>query len=64
MHKQVNKPYITLNPETYISIRQQELRTSKRFGYKFYCEELCSKTQIQIQLQKHDIFQPNAETIK
>ena len=24
----------------YITIRQQELRTSKRIGYKFYCEEL------------------------
>ena len=28
-HLQVNKPYITLNSETYISIRQQELRTYK-----------------------------------
>ena len=26
--------------ETYISLRQQELRTCKRTGYKFYCEEL------------------------
>ena len=24
----------------YISLRQQELRTSKRIGYEFYCEEL------------------------
>ena len=44
-HLQVNKPYIVLNSETYISIRQQELRTLKRIGYKFYCEELfCGKT--------------------
>ena len=28
-HLQVNKPYIALNSETYISIRQQELRTCK-----------------------------------
>ena len=28
-HLQVNKPYIALNSETYISIRQQELRTLK-----------------------------------
>ena len=37
---QTKKPYITLNSETYISLRQQELRTCKRIGYKFYCEEL------------------------
>ena len=40
MHLQVKKPYITLNSETYISLRQQELRTCKRTGYEFYCEEL------------------------
>ena len=36
---QTKKPYITLNSETYISLRQQELRTCKRIGYKFCCEE-------------------------
>ena len=36
----IKKPYITLNSETYISLRQQELRTCKRIGYEFYCEEL------------------------
>ena len=39
-HLQVDKPYIALNSETYIMIRQQELRTCKRIGYKFYCKEL------------------------
>ena len=39
-HLEVNKPYIALNSETYISIGQQELRTCKRIGYEFYCEEL------------------------
>ena len=39
-HLQVHKSYIALNSETYISIRQQELRTCKRIGYEFYCEEL------------------------
>ena len=29
-HLQVDKPYIALNSETYISIRQQELRTCKK----------------------------------
>ena len=39
-HLQIKKPYIALNTETYISIRQQELRTCKRVGYEFYCKEL------------------------
>ena len=37
---QIKKPYIALNSETYISLRQQELRTYKRIVYEFYCEEL------------------------
>ena len=40
-HLEINRPYIALNLETYITIRQQELRTCKRIGYEFYCEELC-----------------------
>ena len=36
---QIKKPYIALNSEMYINIRQ-ELATCKRIGYKFYCEEL------------------------
>ena len=39
-HLQIRKPYIALNSETYISLRQQELRTCKRIGYEFYCKEL------------------------
>ena len=39
-HVQVEKPYIALNSETCISLQQQELTTSKRIGYEFYCEEL------------------------
>ena len=39
-HLQVNKLYIALNSETYIMLRQQELRMCKRIGYKFYCEGL------------------------
>ena len=31
-HLQVRKPYIALNLETYISLRQQELRTCKQIG--------------------------------
>ena len=40
MHLQIKKPYIALNSETYISLRQQELRMCKRIGYEFYYEEL------------------------
>ena len=39
-HLQVLKPNIVLNSETYISLRQQELRSCKKIGYEFYCEEL------------------------
>ena len=39
-HLQVDRPYIALNSERYITIRQQELRMWKRIGYEFYCEEL------------------------
>ena len=36
----VNKPYIALNSETYISLTQQELRSCKMIGNEFYCKEL------------------------
>ena len=39
-HLQIDRPYIALNSETYILIRQQELRTCKRIEYEFHCEEL------------------------
>ena len=39
-HSRIKKPYIALNSETYISLRQQELRSCKKIGYEFYCEEL------------------------
>ena len=37
---QIDRPYIALNSEMYITVRQQELRICKRIGYEFYCEEL------------------------
>ena len=40
MHLQVRKPYVALNLETYISLREQEVRSCKRIGCEFYCEEL------------------------
>ena len=36
----IKKPYLALNMETYINIRQQELASCKRIGYKFFCKEL------------------------
>ena len=39
-HLRIEKLYIALNSETYISLRQQELRSCKKIGYEFYCEEL------------------------
>ena len=36
-HLQIHVLYIALNSETYITIRQQELKTCKRIGYEFYC---------------------------
>ena len=39
-HLQVDRPYIALNSEVYISLRHQELRTCKNIDYVFYCEEL------------------------
>ena len=29
-----------MNPDTYISIHSEELRTCKKIGYEYYCEEL------------------------
>ena len=39
-HLKVKKPYLALNSEIYISLTNQELRSSKKIGNKFYCEEL------------------------
>ena len=37
----IDKPYITLDAETYITLSTQELHTCKKIGYEYYCEELC-----------------------
>ena len=39
-HLQIERPYIVLNSETYILLRQQELMMCKKIGYVFYCEEV------------------------
>ena len=37
-HLPIDRPYTSLNSETYISLRQQELATCKKIGYEFYCK--------------------------
>ena len=64
-HLQINKPYIALNSETYISIRQQELRTCEIIRYEFYCEELIVvKHKSKYSCESEIYFNLNAETIK
>ena len=36
----VERPYIALNEETYITLHSQELKMCKRIGYEYYCKEL------------------------
>ena len=36
----VRNPYLALNSETYVSLTHQELRSCKKIGNEFYCEEL------------------------
>ena len=36
----IDKQYIALTPDAYISIQTEELQTCKRIGYEYYCEEL------------------------
>ena len=36
----IEKPYITLNEETYLTLHAQELKMCKKIGYEYYCEEL------------------------
>ena len=35
----IEKPYIALNVETYITLHAQELKMCKKIGYEYYCKE-------------------------
>ena len=35
----IEKPYIMLNKEMYITLHSQELKMCKGIGYEYYCEE-------------------------
>ena len=64
-HLQIDKPYIALNLEMCITIRQHELRTCKRIGYEFYCEELfVVKHKSKYSCKGGIYFNLNSETIK
>ena len=61
----IDKPYITLNPDTYISIRMEELRTCKKIGYEYYCEELfVVKSKSKYSCASALYFQLDRQTIK
>ena len=64
-HLRVTKPYIALNSEMYISLRNQELETCKKTGYEFYCEELfVVKPRSQHSCKSVIYFDSTAEIIK
>ena len=60
-----DKPYIMLNPDTYVSIRMEELRTCKKIGYEYYCEELfVVKSKAKYSCASALYFQFDRQTIK
>ena len=61
----IDKPYIMLNPDTYISIQMEELRTCKKIGYEYYCEELfVVKSKAKYSCASALYFQLDRQTIK
>ena len=61
----IDKPYIALNLDTYISIRMEELRTCKKIGYEYYCEELfVVKSKTKYSCASALYFQLDKQTIK
>ena len=61
----IDKPYIVPNPDTYISIRMEELRTCKRICYEYYCEELfVVKSKAKYSCASALYFQFDRQTIK
>ena len=61
----IDKPYIVLNPDTYISIRMEELRTCKKISYEYYCEELFGvKSKAKYSCTSALYFQLDRQTIK
>ena len=63
-HLKVDRPYIALNSETYISLRHQELRTCKNIGYEFYCECFVVKHKSKYSCESVLYFNLGSEIIK
>ena len=64
-HLRIIKPYIALNSEAYISLREQELRSCKKIGYEFYCKELfLVKHQSSYSCENAIYFNLTTDTIK
>ena len=53
---QIKKPYLALNMETEINVRQQELATCKRIGNNFFNKEFFVVRHKSTQLQRCNIF--------
>ena len=61
----IDKPYIALKPDTYISIQMEELRTCIKIGYEYYCEELfVVKSKLKYSCASALYFQLDWQTIK
>ena len=65
----IEKLYIALNKETYITLHTQELKTCKKIGYEYYCKELfvvkrktrCSCTSAIYFNLESDVIKANSE---
>ena len=61
----INRPYIALNSETYITLCTKELDTCKRIGYEYFCEELfVVKSKSRYSCARAIYFNLGAEIIK
>ena len=65
IYLKMNKPYITLYSETYISLRTRELAICNKIGYEIYCKELfVVKHKTKYSCKSAIYFDLDAETIK
>ena len=61
----IEKPYIALNEETYITLCSQELKMCKRIGYKYYCKELfVNKTKMRYSCASAIYFNLESDVIR
>ena len=61
----IDKPYITLNTETYITLHTQELSMCKKIGYEYYCKKLfVVKTKTRYSCTSAIYFNLGSEIIK